>query len=406
MRWLAVPMAVALLLTQLAATAFGEHGGREIGSVLNCDRPVIPPRCTSVGDDLRHHVAFDASLTDALASALRASMAEDYGPTRLSLIEDETITSFTDVIAYSGDYGDNGAAAWVYCPSASLQGVNRAGDRWCRHQELHLNLNPRFGLFFDDAASRSHVACHELGHTLGLRHWGNPPQSDGPAAATCMNSNTPNGPTTLHEFDVEHIDAYPYQVRRSPAFRLVRAPDDGAIASAPAAGGMVGASEVEVPTSLAALVDGADVVVHGRVVAVERGRAFGPPAHPLHYAEVTVSVARVLAGRTAVPGATSLTMEIPLFDGPGQLAQIRNAMLDTERLMFLRNKGESAATAGLPVEAQRDDRAFYRLLTFGSEVVNAGSLAAVPPHESGVLDEFGGMPFDEVAASVEALASD
>jgi len=399
-------MAAALLLTQLTATAFGEHGGGEIGSILNCDRPVIPPRCTSVGDDLRHHVAFDDSLTDELATALRGSMADDYGPTRLSLIAGETVTPWTDVIAYSGDYGDNGAAAWVYCPSGSVQGINRAGDRWCRHQEMHFNLNPRFGLFFDDGASRDHVACHELGHTLGLRHWGNPPQSDGPAAATCMTTNTPNGPTTLHEFDVEHIDAYAYQAPRSPAFRLVQAPEGSAVASASTGGGLVGASEVEVPTSLASLVDVADVVVRGRVTAVEPGRAFGPRDHALHYAAVTVSIDQLVAGRTAMASASTLTLEIPLFDGPRQLSQLRSALIDTERLMFLRNKGESAAAAGLPVDAQRDDRAFYRLVTFGSEILNAGSQAVIPPDESGLLQRFAGMPFDDVVASVGAVAGD
>jgi hypothetical protein len=74
---------------------------------------------------------------------------------------------------------------------------------------MYFNLNPRYSVFFDDDASRDHVTCHELGHTIGLRHWGNPPEtSDDQAAATCMNSNTPNGPTTLHRFDVDHINAY------------------------------------------------------------------------------------------------------------------------------------------------------------------------------------------------------
>jgi hypothetical protein len=112
----------------------------------------------------------------------------------------------------------------------------------------------------------------------------------------------------------------------------------------------------------------------------------------------------VLAGRPGVEGANTLTLEIPLFDGPAQLAQLRNRLLDTERLLFLRNKGASARAAGLSPEAQRDDRAFYRLVTFGSEVASVGSLAAVPPHESGVLDAFSGLPFDEVVASVEAAA--
>lgn len=52
------------------------------------------------------------------------------------------------------------------------------------------------------------MACHELGHTIGLRHWGNPPLSDGPVAATCMSPDVPNGPQNLHRWDIEEINRY------------------------------------------------------------------------------------------------------------------------------------------------------------------------------------------------------
>lgn len=398
-------MAVALMVTQLPAMAFAEHGGREVGSLLSCDRPVSPPRCTSVGDDLRHHVAFDVSLTDDLASSLRGTMTEDYGSTRLTMIEDETITPWTDVIASSGDYGDNGAAAWVYCPPDAPQGINPSGDRWCRHQELFFNLNPRFSLFYDDAASRDHVACHELGHTLGLRHWGNPPHSQGPAAETCMNSNTPNGPTRLHRFDLDHLDAYPYRVPRlSPGVRIVRSPVDQATAAVPSSGSMMGTSEVEVPTSLAELVEDADVVVRGRVVSVEPGRVFGPAHRALHYAAITVTVDQIIAGRPAAPGATALTLEVPLFDGLHGLAALRGRTLGSERLLFLRNKGESARAAGLPFAHRLGERAFYRLVTFGSEIGNRAGMAVVSPDETGLLDPFDGTSFEEAVAVIGAVA--
>ena len=204
----AAALALGLLLVQLPGPTTAEHGGRDIGSILACDRPVNPPRCTSVGDDRWQFVVIDPSVPDDLAASLRRAMAEVYGPTYLILVEQSTVTAVTDAIAYAGDYGTNGAAGWVYCPPDAPQGTNAHGDRWCRHQEIHFNLNPRYGAFFGDEASRNHIACHELGHTVGLLHWGNPPESDGPTAATCMNSDTPNGPTELHEIDREHISAY------------------------------------------------------------------------------------------------------------------------------------------------------------------------------------------------------
>jgi hypothetical protein len=405
MRWPALALGVVLLM-QLPATALADHTGRPIGAASNCDRPVNPPRCTSVGDDRMHRIAFDESLSPALTDAMRFAMSEVYDPTRLTMIEHAAVTKRTDVVAFSGDFGDNGAAAWVYCPSDAPQGMNVVGDRWCRHQELYFNLNPRYSIFFDDDASRRHVACHELGHTLGLRHWGNPPESRGPAAQTCLNANTPNGPTFLHGGDIDHINDYPYtRPRRAPSLRLVQAPTGAMAALAPLDGGLVGTDEVERPVSLDALVNGADLVIVGRVAAVEPGRAFGPAHQRLHYAAVTVKVDEVLSGAPAEPGVEHITLEVPMHDGPEQLMGLRQLMLGTERLLFLRNKGASAAEAGMSADAVRADRPFYRLLTFGSEVASVDDRAVPAVDESGLLDPFADRPFAEVVAVVRATSA-
>lgn len=179
----------------------------------------------SVGNNLFHGVVFDGTLTDGLASSLRDSLATDYGATKMVPVVQSEVTDSTDVIAYSEDYGDNGAAGWVYCPADAPQGTNFAGDRWCQHQQMHFNLNPRYAIFFADDASRDHVTCHELGHTVGPRHWGNPPETDGPPAETCMQSNTPNGPTTLHQIDRDHLNDYRFAKRpaRAPGVRFISA---------------------------------------------------------------------------------------------------------------------------------------------------------------------------------------
>jgi hypothetical protein len=317
------------------------------------------------------------------------------------MIEQAAVSPLTDVVAFSADYGENGAAGWVYCPPDVPRGINFLGHRWCQGQELHLNLNARYGLFFDDDGSRRHVACHELGHTLGLRHWGNPPETDGPVGATCMNANTPNGPTALDQTDIDHINAYPSYVRRPlRGVEIVRAPQTDGVASA-SAGTLVGASQIETTHTLAELIATADAVVLGRVIAVEAGRSFGSASYTLHYAAVTVRVDELIAGDV---GGSTLTLEIPLFGGARLLADVRAEMIGSQRLLFVRNKGTSAGEAGLNVAVQRAEAAYHRLVTFGSEVVDADGLAVVPPDDGPALDDLAALPFSEALDVVRAAA--
>ena len=389
-----LPLILALLfVVGITGVTTGNHGGRTIGSLFACDRPgVFPPRCTSVANDLRHSVYFDATLTEGLASSLRDTLAEDYDPTDLVALEVTELTRSTDVIAISQDFGDVGAAAWVYCPADAPQGENSEGDRWCRMQELNFNLNARYAVFFEDDGSRDHVACHEMGHTIGLRHWGNPPESVGPPAATCMNADTPNGPPDLHQIDIDHINAYHY-VAPPPSRRMkllsLNAEPMGQLADAP-----VDALEMEHYSSLRELTRGSDAVVRGTVVAVEPGRSFGDPGGtPLQYAAATIRIGEVVAGSVRAEDAEQLTLEMPLFEGIESIGSIAASLVGNEAAFFLRSKAESARVAGLSAAEQRVDAGYYRLVVFGAVIGNEAGVAGGGADESGVLAQLDGSTF-------------
>ena len=394
-------VSVVALSGLLAAPSAAHHGGREISSLFRCNRPVTPPRCTSVGDGLRHRVAIDESLTEGLADSLRQAMADVYGATTLTVVEDPIVTRLTDAIAFSDDYGENGAAGWVYCPTDAPQGANAHGDRWCRQQEIHFNLNPRYSIFFDDDASRDHVTCHEMGHTLGLRHWGNPPQTSGDeVGATCMNSNTPNGPTTLHQFDVDHINAY-YGEAAAPHPAPFTPPTRARIVRLPWSGSLHATQVERMPATLGGLVASADAVVRGEITNIVPGRVFGDrSASPLHYAAATLRVDELVAGRLPPGDRGSITLEIPLFDGPSSIVDLPAW---GEATFLLRSKATSARAAGLPAAAVRAESAYYRLLTFSSLLVNEDGVT-LAAEDAGPLAGLAGLPFDAAGDALRRAA--
>lgn len=126
MRTMQTGLAVMLLMAVVAIspgpTAAEHHGNPGIGSYLSCTRPVTPQHCVSVGNDAIHYIYIDRSVPGRLAWAIRRTMREDYGPTNLVLREQSQITRSTDVIVKAANYGQNGAAGWVWCPPRAPQG--------------------------------------------------------------------------------------------------------------------------------------------------------------------------------------------------------------------------------------------------------------------------------------------
>lgn len=84
-----------------------------------------------------------------------------------------------DLLVYDSTYV-SGFWAWTRCQTgATPQGTDP--NKWCRPQELRYN-NGTHPSRYDTLTERRYLACHEMGHSLGLRHSGN--------TASCMFPDT------------------------------------------------------------------------------------------------------------------------------------------------------------------------------------------------------------------------
>lgn len=148
-----------------------------------------------------HHTVDLHNTTTETGSAILWAMDNVIDPTDMSseLVDGENY----DVRVLDDDYGDNGAFAWVNCPPGATE-TGSDPNRTCKGQKLHVNLYGGYAYASDTAKERRSRACHELGHTVGLRHTSND--------NSCMQTYGDPGagedrPTDWSAHDKDHVNA-------------------------------------------------------------------------------------------------------------------------------------------------------------------------------------------------------
>lgn len=158
----------------------------------NCGTNPATSYCIHNNDT--HTYFFTASVSTAMRKATNDAAEVTFEPTQLNISIDPDTDA--DVIIKMFDYGDSGYAGATLCPiGSSKYGSNPRVV--CRPQELRYNTDSSVAYLFDHYLERQYIACHEMGHTVGLRHSG---QSD-----SCM-QETPAVYELLSLHDQMHID--------------------------------------------------------------------------------------------------------------------------------------------------------------------------------------------------------
>ena len=102
-----------------------------------------------------------------MLAATRYAAVNIYDPVADVAVVEQTNGLNVDLIVQDGNFDVEGVWAWTACaPNATYGGSDPT--RWCRPQRLRYDLTDAGA--FDTLSERRYVACHEFGHSFGLRH--------------------------------------------------------------------------------------------------------------------------------------------------------------------------------------------------------------------------------------------
>lgn len=163
MRRIAVIAAIAIG-GSIAGHLFGSPTSASNWGSSNCGSNPYLSYC--VADD-RYFYVYLAGLNRSDIRTENAFILDDQLDNRTDMIASVVTGSTYDVRAWDNNYGDTGYWGATYCPSGAAQGGTDP-LRWCKPQYIRYNVY--YSYKYDSVQERRAIACHELGHTAGLRH--------------------------------------------------------------------------------------------------------------------------------------------------------------------------------------------------------------------------------------------
>jgi hypothetical protein len=177
-----------VLIVAIWSSALATNFGSDDGWGTN------PYNNVSLAQNQSHWIYRDSFLPSNLSSDILWAV-NNLGTGSDIMLLDTAWQALADVRAWSWSWGIDYPPAWVNCPwSGTTSGSHP--NMSCFGQDMHFNLSRTE--FYDTQAERRFVVCHELGHTMGLKHR----QSE----SGCMQQ----GNLTINQYtphDIAHLNA-------------------------------------------------------------------------------------------------------------------------------------------------------------------------------------------------------
>lgn len=181
--------AVLFAASQVNANNIGSHVATGGTPAHNCDTS-IASQC--VNNNNSDAIIFGTPLATSHKDAINFAIA-DYNAHNpgIFLYISALPPDLVDVIVSDTTIAGNGAWAWGQCRSPATTGGTNP-NAWCYPMLLKWNLAYEASKY-PGLTARRDVACHELGHTMGLRH-------SNEASGSCMiNGSTTFTTTSSHD---------------------------------------------------------------------------------------------------------------------------------------------------------------------------------------------------------------
>jgi hypothetical protein len=193
-RWMAVTAVFAALMlaaAPVAAENWGANGWAKggLGPPPYCDNLQTSECIANNG----YHYVYFYNVDSNQYNATISRMENVYDPIIGVAVWETSSLDSADVIVMDGYYGTSEYAGWTQCTDGAAHGGSGRRE-WCRPQLIMYNLS-QTEYFFNGSSRRRMIACHELGHTLGLQH----------RSGSCM-YRLANTSETIPQHEIDHLE--------------------------------------------------------------------------------------------------------------------------------------------------------------------------------------------------------